>query len=46
MTQLDAKTTFLHGKLNDFFLNQLQGCENPTYSQDFCLFKKSIYGLK
>jgi hypothetical protein len=46
MTQFHAKTTFFHGKFNDLKKNQLAGCENPTYSQDFCLLKKFIYGLK
>mgnify|MGYP002776048903 CR=1 FL=1 len=45
--QLDVKTTFLHGELNEeIYLQQLEGLVEKVNEKLVCLLKKSIYDLK
>ena len=45
--QLDAKTTFLHGDLEEYiYVQQPQGYEVKGKENLVCILKKSLYGLK
>ena len=47
MEQLDVKTTFLHGDLDeDIYMSQPKGFKEPSSEELVCLLKKSLYGLK
>ena len=43
MEQLDVKTTFLHGDLDeDIYMSQLEGFKEPKSEELVCLLKKSL----
>nr|GEU52264.1 retrotransposon protein, putative, Ty1-copia subclass [Tanacetum cinerariifolium] len=45
--QMDVKTTFLNGYLNEeVYMEQPEGFVNPKYPNHVCKLKRSIYGLK
>nr|GEY96182.1 hypothetical protein [Tanacetum cinerariifolium] len=45
--QMDVKTTFLNGYLNEkVYMEQHEGFINPKYPNRVCKLKHSIYGLK
>ena len=45
--QLDVKTTFLHGDLEEeIYIEQPEGFEVEGKEQLVCIWKKSLYGLK
>ena len=45
--QLDVKTTFLHGDLEEeIYMEQPEGFVEPGKEQLVCRLKKSLYGLK
>ena len=45
--QLDVKTTFLHGDLEEeIYMKQSKGFEEPGKEHLVCRLKKSLYGLK
>nr|GEZ89119.1 retrotransposon protein, putative, Ty1-copia subclass [Tanacetum cinerariifolium] len=45
--QMDVKTTFLNGYLNEeVYMEQPKGFVNPKYPNRLCKLKRSIYGLK
>ena len=47
LDQLNVKTAFLHGRLQEEILMcQLEGYENPKKKDYVYLLKKSLYGLK
>ncbi|KAH9698871.1 Integrase catalytic domain-containing protein [Citrus sinensis] len=47
LDQLDVKTTFLHGRLNeDILMTQPEGYTSPESADCVCLLKRSLYGLK
>ena len=47
LEQMDIKTVFLHGELEEtIYMAQLQGFEEPEKEDHACLLKKSLYGLK
>ena len=47
LEQLDAKTTFLHGDLEEeIYMHQLEGYEVKGKENLVCRLKKSLYGLK
>ena len=47
MTQLDVKTAFLHGDLEEeIFMEQPEGFVSPGREKDVCRLIKSLYGLK
>ena len=47
LEQLDVKTTFLHGDLEEeIYMQQPQGYEVKGKEKLACRFKKSLYGLK
>ena len=47
LEQMDVKTTFLHGELEETILmKQPQGFEVKEEEDKVCLLKKSLYGLK
>ncbi|KAH9763592.1 Integrase catalytic domain-containing protein [Citrus sinensis] len=47
LDQLDVKTAFLHGRLNeDILMTQPEGYTSPESADCVCLLKRSLYGLK
>lgn len=47
LDQLDAKTTFLHGRLHEeLYMAQPEEYEDPEKPKHVCLLKKSLYGSK
>ena len=47
LEQLDVKTTFLHGDLEEhIFMAQLEGYKETGKEDMVCLLRKSLYGLK
>jgi hypothetical protein len=46
LEQLDVKTTFLHGDLEDIYMDQPEGFIVPRKEDYVCRLKKSLYGLK
>ena len=47
LEQLDVKTTFLHGELEeDIYMEQLEGFKVSSKEDCVCLLKRSLYGLK
>ena len=44
--QMDVKTTFLNGKLEEVYMKQPEGFPSSDGEQLVCKLKKSIYGLK
>jgi hypothetical protein len=45
--QLDVKTSFLHGNLDDkIYMEQPQGFASPSREHLVCRLRKSLYGLK
>ena len=45
--QLDVKTTFLHGDLEEeIYMEQPEGFVEPGKEKLVCRLKKSLYGLK
>ena len=45
--QLDVKTTFLHGDINEeIYMEQTEGYEEPGKKHLVCRLMKSLYGLK
>jgi len=47
LEQLDVKTAFLHGDLDEqIYMQQPEGFKEPGKEEYVCLLKKSLYGLK
>ena len=47
LDQLDVKTTFLHGELDELiYMQPLEGFEEGIKDGQVCLLKKSLYGVK
>ena len=47
LEQLDVKTAFLHGELDEqIYMHQQEGFEIHGKEDHVCLLKKSLYGLK
>ena len=47
LEQLDVKTAFLHGELEeDIYMQQLEGFIVSGKEDCVCLLKRSLYGLK
>ena len=47
LEQLDVKTTFLHGELDEhIYMTQPSGFIDIHHPDYVCLLKKSLYGLK
>ena len=47
LEQLDVKTTFLHGNLDEeIYMNQPDGFIVSDKENSVCLLQKSLYGLK
>jgi hypothetical protein len=45
--QMDVKTTFLNGELNEeIYMNQSDGFVAPGQENKVCRLRKSLYGLK
>ena len=47
LQQMDVKTTFLHGELEEsIYMEQPEGFIEPGNEDKVCLLKRSLYGLK
>ena len=47
LEQMDVKTAFLHGNLeDDLYMEQPEGYEDKSKPDHVCFLKKSLYGLK
>lgn len=47
LDQMDVKTTFLHGNLNEeILMSQPEGFIKKRAEENVCLLKRSLYGLK
>ena len=47
LEQLDVKTSFLHGNLEEeIFMEQPEGFKKPGTENLVCKLKKTLYGLK
>jgi hypothetical protein len=46
LEQLDVKTTFFHGDLEEIYMDQPEGFIMPGKEKFVCKLKKSLYGLK
>jgi len=47
LEQMDVKTAFLHGELEEeLYMEQLEGVVSVGNKDKVCLLKKSLYGLK
>lgn len=47
LKQLDVKTSFLHGTLDEvIYLDQPEGFVKKGQENKVCILKKSLYGLK
>jgi len=47
LEQMDVKTAFLHGELEEeLYMEQLEGVVSVGNEDKVCLLKKSLYGLK
>lgn len=47
LEQLDVKTVFLHGNLDErILMDQPEGYVKPGEENKVCLLRKSLYGLK
>ncbi|KAH9762289.1 hypothetical protein KPL70_000762 [Citrus sinensis] len=47
LEQMDVKTAFLHGNLEEkILMSQPEGFEEQGHEEYVCLFKRSLYGLK
>ena len=44
--QMDVKTTFLNGAIEEVYIEQPQGFEVHSRDTHVCILKKSLYGLK
>ena len=45
LEQLDVKTTFLHGDLEDIYMAQPEGFKEADKEDCVCKLKKSLYDL-
>jgi hypothetical protein len=46
LEQLDVKTVFLYGKLEEIHMDQAEGFIVPGKEDFFCKLRRSLYGLK
>jgi len=44
--QMDVETAFLNGKLEEIYMQQLEGYVKPGEKHLVCKLEKSLYGLK
>jgi hypothetical protein len=44
--QMDVKTTFLNGAIEEVYIEQPQGFEVHSRDTHVCRLKKALYGLK